>query len=260
MGHRTRKRFGQNFLTDPLLIQRIVNTINPVAGELILEIGPGRAAISRPLSESDAELHLLEIDRDLAARLQTMFHPENRAMVHSGDALQTDFSEIVDGRRFRLVGNLPYNISTPLLFHVLQWNHLIIDMHFMLQQEVVKRMAAGPGSKTWGRLSVMCQYYCEVIPLFGVPPDAFTPAPKVQSMFVKLVPHDQPPVVIKKMAVFEKLVRQAFSMRRKTLRNSLRGMLDENMIESVGIDSGLRPETLGLAQFAALSNLLESES
>ena len=259
MGYRTRKRFGQNFLTDPLLIQRIVNTINPVAGELILEIGPGRAAISRPLSESDAELHLLEIDRDLAARLQILFKPGGKAIVHTGDALKTDFSEIVHGRPFRLVGNLPYNISTPLLFHVLKWNNLVIDMHFMLQQEVVKRMAAVPGGKAWGRLSVMCQYYCEVIPLFGVPPEAFTPAPKVQSMFVKLVPHNQPPVAIKNMAVFEKLVSQAFSMRRKTLRNSLRGMLDASMIESAGIDPGLRPETLGLEKFAALCEILESK-
>jgi len=260
MGHRARKRFGQNFLTDPLMIQRIVNTINPAAGELILEIGPGQAALSEPLAETDAELHLLEIDRDLAARLQIMFKPEGRAEVHTGDALQVDFSEIVNGRPFRLVGNLPYNISTPLLFHVLQWNELIIDMHFMLQQEVVRRMAAEPGSKAWGRLSVMCQYYCQVTPLFGVPPEAFTPAPKVQSMFVKLVPHDQAPVKINNMTVFERLVRQAFSMRRKTLRNSLKGMLDATMIESAGIDPGARPETLGLAQFAALSDILESKT
>ena len=260
MGHRARKRFGQNFLTDPQIIQRIVNTINPVGGELILEIGPGQAALSRPLAETDAELHLLEIDRDLAANLQIMFKPGDRAEVHTGDALRVDFSEIVNRRPFRLVGNLPYNISTPLLFHVLQWNELIIDMHFMLQQEVVKRMAAVPGSKAWGRLSVMCQYYCEVTPLFGVPPEAFTPAPKVQSMFVKLVPHDQAPVAIKNMALFERLVSQAFSMRRKTLRNSLRGMLDAAMIESAGIDPGVRPETLGLAQFAALCELLENNN
>lgn len=259
MGHRARKRFGQNFLTDPLIIQRIVNTINPAAGELILEIGPGQAALSEPLAETDAELHLLEIDRDLAARLQIMFRPEGRAEVHTGDALKVDFSEIVNGRPFRLVGNLPYNISTPLLFHVLQWSELIIDMHFMLQQEVVRRMAAEPGGKAWGRLSVMCQYYCQVTPLFGVPPEAFTPAPKVQSMFVKLVPHDQAPVKINDMTVFERLVSQAFSMRRKTLRNSLRGMLDASMIESAGIDPGARPETLGLAQFAALSEILESK-
>jgi 16S rRNA (adenine1518-N6/adenine1519-N6)-dimethyltransferase len=258
MGHRARKRFGQNFLTDPLQVQRIVNTINPVAGDLILEIGPGQAAISKPLAESDAELHLLEIDRDLAARLQAWFHPNSQAVVHTGDALKTDFSEITGGRPFRLVGNLPYNISTPLLFHVLQWDHLVIDMHFMLQQEVVKRMAASPGGKAWGKLSVMCQYRCEVTPLFGVPPEAFTPAPNVQSMFVRLVPHDQPPVMINNMEVFERLVSQAFSMRRKTLRNSLRGMLDDSMIKAAGIDPGLRPETLGLEQFAALAEMLES--
>jgi len=258
MKHQARKRFGQNFLTDPHLVQRIINTINPVAGELILEIGPGQAALSTPLSGSAAELHLLEIDRDLAARLQTRFAPDGRTRVHTGDALKVDFSEIVDNRPFRLVGNLPYNISTPLLFHVLQWNGLVIDMHFMLQQEVVRRMAADPGSKAWGRLSVMCQYYCQVTPLFGVPPEAFTPAPKVQSMFVKLVPHDSPPVEIRNMEAFERLVRQAFSMRRKTLRNSLKGMLDAGRIESAGIDPGLRPETLGLAQFAALSEMLES--
>jgi 16S rRNA (adenine1518-N6/adenine1519-N6)-dimethyltransferase len=259
MGHRARKRFGQNFLTDPLVIQRIINTINPADGELILEIGPGKAALSRPLAESAAELHLLEIDRDLTTRLQSLFHHQGQDRVHTGDALKVDFSEIVDGRPFRLVGNLPYNISTPLLFHVLQWNDLIIDMHFMLQQEVVKRMAAVPGSKAWGRLSVMCQYYCEVTALFSVPPAAFTPAPKVQSLFVKLVPHNEPPVMIKNMAVFERLVSQAFSMRRKTLRNSLKGMLDAGMIESAGIDPGLRPEMLGLAQFAALSKMLESD-
>lgn len=259
MAHKARKRFGQNFLTDELLIQRIVNTINPVAGDLVLEIGPGQAALSRPLSESDAELHLLEIDRDLARHLQTLFSHTGRAVVHTGDALTTDFSKIVDGRAFRLVGNLPYNISTPLLFHVLQWNELIIDMHFMLQHEVVKRMAALPGSKAWGRLSVMCQYYCSVTPLFDVPPEAFSPAPKVQSQFVKLVPHDQPPVEINSMDQFGRLVSQAFAMRRKTLRNNLKGILDVDRIESVGIDPGVRPETLTLEQFAGLSRLLDPE-
>jgi len=258
MEHRARKRFGQNFLTDKTLIQRIVNTIQPAAGELILEIGPGQAAISVPLAESDAELHLLEIDRDLAARLKLMFEPTGLARVHEGDALKIDFSEIVNNRMFRLVGNLPYNISTPLLFHVLQWHQLVTDMHFMLQQEVVKRMAAQPGTKAWGRLSVMCQYHCEVTPLFNVPPQAFTPSPKVQSMFVKLVPHRQPPVKINNMEDFKRLVNQAFSMRRKTLRNCLRGMLDVTQIEACGIDAGARPETLGLEQFAALARQLES--
>jgi 16S rRNA (adenine1518-N6/adenine1519-N6)-dimethyltransferase len=258
MEHRARKRFGQNFLTDKTLIQRIVRTINPAAGELILEIGPGQAAISTPLAESEAELHLLEIDRDLAARLKLMFEPTGMARVHVGDALKLDFSEIVNNQPFRLVGNLPYNISTPLLFHVLQWQALVTDMHFMLQLEVVKRMAAQPGTKAWGRLSVMCQYYCEVTPLFTVPPEAFSPSPKVQSMFVKLVPHKQPPVEIPDMPAFQRLVTQAFSMRRKTLRNCLRGMLETAQIEACGIDAGARPETLGLEQFAALARQLEN--
>jgi 16S rRNA (adenine1518-N6/adenine1519-N6)-dimethyltransferase len=259
MGHRARKRFGQNFLADPQVIQRIIDTINPAPGQVILEIGPGQAAISSPLAESGAELHLIEIDRDLAARLETRFAPASNVVVHSGDALNTDFSKIVGGRPFRLVGNLPYNISTPLLFHVLKWRNLVVDMHFMLQQEVVKRMAASPGGKAWGRLSVMCQVYCEVTQLFNVPPEAFTPAPKVQSGFVRLVPHDVPPVVIRDMPAFERLVSQAFSMRRKTLRNCLKGLLDAPQIEAAGIDPGLRPETLGVAQFAALTNLLETD-
>jgi 16S rRNA (adenine1518-N6/adenine1519-N6)-dimethyltransferase len=255
--HQPRKRFGQNFLADPQVIQRIIDTINPVAGELILEIGPGQAAISTPLAETGAELHLLEIDRDLAARLETRFASVGNVEVHAGDALKMDFSRLLGDRPFRLVGNLPYNISTPLLFHVLQWRHLVNDMHFMLQQEVVKRMAASPGGKTWGRLSVMCQVYCEVTQLFNVPPEAFTPSPKVQSTFVRLVPHAMPPAIIRDMPAFERLVSQAFSMRRKTLRNSLKNMLDAAGIKAAGIDPGLRPETLGVEQFAALANLLE---
>lgn len=255
MEHRARKRFGQNFLTDETLIRRIVETIRPVAGDLILEIGPGQAAISQPLSESGAELHLIEIDRDLAARLRTRFEPGGLARVHEGDALRMDFSEIAGGRPFRLVGNLPYNISTPLLFHVLHWQALVKDMHFMLQQEVVNRMAARPGTKARGKLSVMCQYYCEVTPLFTVPPEAFTPAPRVQSTFVRLVPHAHPPVRIDDMKAFERLVRQAFSMRRKTLRNSLKGMLAPEQIESCGVDAGARAETLSLEQFACLAAL-----
>lgn len=260
MTHRARKRFGQNFLTDPNIIQRIVDTIHPVAGELILEIGPGQAAISAPLAATGAELHLLEIDRDLAARLESRFGPGGNVTLHTVDALKADFGEIAGERPFRLVGNLPYNISTPLLFHVLRWKDRITDMHFMLQQEVVNRMAAGPGSKAWGRLSVMCQLFCDVSPLFHVPPGAFTPAPRVDSAFVRLVPHAVPPVKIRDMQAFERVVSQAFSMRRKTLRNSLKSVLDAARIEAAGIDPGLRPEALGLEQFAALANVLETES
>jgi 16S rRNA (adenine1518-N6/adenine1519-N6)-dimethyltransferase len=254
MKHRARKRFGQNFLTDDLLIQKIVSAIQPEADQLILEIGPGQAALSLPLAASGAELHLLEIDRDLAARLRARFGDRENVRVHEGDALRMDLSQITAGRPFRLVGNLPYNISTPLLFHVLSWSALITDMHFMLQREVVQRMAAQPGSKSWGRLSVMCQYRCRVLPLFSVPAEAFTPVPKVESTVVRLVPNPEPPVDIEDWKTFERLVSQAFSMRRKTIRNSLRGMLDESRIESLGIDPGTRPERLGLAEFARLSN------
>jgi len=260
MEHRARKRFGQNFLADADVVRRIVAAIGPRPGQLIIEIGPGKAALTAPLADSGAELHILEIDRDLAAALQQRFGDGANVSVHCADALQVDFSAVSAGRRCRLVGNLPYNISTPLLFHVLRWGHLIDDMHFMLQQEVVNRMAAAPGSKAWGRLSVMCQYRCEVTPLFTVPPEAFRPAPQVQSCVVRLAPHAQPPVRVSDQAQFERVVSQAFSMRRKTLRNSLRGLLDETAIRDAGVDPGLRPEALGLAQFAALAERAEGRT
>lgn len=252
-----RKRFGQNFLTDAIVIERIIDSINPQTGELIIEIGPGHAALTIPLITSGADIHCLEIDRDIAVRLKPFLLPYANAELHVGDALKTDFSQISSNRNFRLVGNLPYNISTPLLFHVLQWSHLIEDMHFMLQKEVVNRMAATPGSKAWGRLSIMCQYHCQVMPLFTVPPDAFTPAPKVQSSIVRLIPHETPPVAIENMPVFEHLVRTAFNMRRKTLRNSLKSLLDSSQIESVGIDPSLRPESLSMKDFSVLAKLID---
>lgn len=257
MQHRARKRFGQNFLVDEQVVQRLADTIAPRPGQLIIEIGPGQAALTKPLAASGAELHLLEIDRDLAAMLERRFSDAENVHLHQADALQVDFAELAGNRRFRLVGNLPYNISTPLLFHALRWGHLIVDMHFMLQQEVVERLAATPGSKAWGRLSIMCQYHCAVMPLFTVPPEAFRPAPRVQSAVVRLVPHEKPPVHIRDMRQFERLVTQAFSMRRKTLRNCLRGLLDAAAIAAAGIDPGLRPETLGLAQLAALAERID---
>jgi 16S rRNA (adenine1518-N6/adenine1519-N6)-dimethyltransferase len=257
MHHQARKRFSQNFLRDPLIIERIIRAIDPRAGERIMEIGPGQGALTRPLLAAGADLHMLEIDRDLAARLQLEFAHCANAHMHVGDALGMDFSAINDGQKFRLVGNLPYNISTPILFHVLQWSHLVVDMYFMLQREVVERMAATPGNKAWGRLSIMCQYHCSVTQLFTVPPEAFTPAPRVQSSVVRLLPHATPPVHIESMDSFRKLVGRSFSMRRKTLRNCMRGLLQVGQIESAGIDPGLRPESLGLQQFAALANLME---
>lgn len=255
MGHRARKRFGQNFLTDQSVIERIMHAIGPAAGQLIVEIGPGQAALSGYLAASGAELHLLEIDRELAASLQERFRRVSNVRVHCVDALHTDLSKVADDRRFRLVGNLPYNISTPLLFHVLEWRGLIADMHFMLQQEVVDRLASSPGSKAWGRLALMCQLHCAVTPLFTVPPQAFRPQPKVHSALVRLVPHPRPPVRIDDMARFESLISRAFSMRRKTLRNALRGLISADSMAAAGIDPGLRPEALGLGEFAALANL-----
>ncbi|MGD8347399.1 MAG: 16S rRNA (adenine(1518)-N(6)/adenine(1519)-N(6))-dimethyltransferase RsmA, partial [Lysobacterales bacterium] len=166
MRHQARKRFGQNFLTDPGIVERIIDAISPGTGQQIVEIGPGLAALTRHLADSGAQLHLVEIDRDLAARLRKEFAARDNVTVHEGDALSMDFGRITDEKRFRLVGNLPYNISTPLLFHVLNWSDAIVDMHFMLQKEVVNRMAAAPGGKAWGRLSIMCQYHCSVAPLF----------------------------------------------------------------------------------------------
>jgi 16S rRNA (adenine1518-N6/adenine1519-N6)-dimethyltransferase len=252
-----RKRFGQNFLTDQMVIRKIVESISPQSGELLIEIGPGQSALTTPLAETGVELHLVEIDRDLAGRLAATYRSNPAVHLHIGDALQMDFADISGNRPFRLVGNLPYNISTPLLFHVLQWSDLIIDMHFMLQREVVNRMAASPGSKAWGRLSIKCQYHCEVVQLFTVQPESFSPAPRVQSAIVRLIPHHEPPVNITSMEAFDRLLRQAFSMRRKTLRNSLRDLLDVSQIESAGIDPGLRPDALSLIQFAALSELME---
>jgi 16S rRNA (adenine1518-N6/adenine1519-N6)-dimethyltransferase len=213
--------------------------------------------LTAPLAETGVELHLVEIDRDLTSRLARQFSDNPAVHLHLGDALQMDFADISGNRPFRLVGNLPYNISTPLLFHVLQWSELIADMHFMLQREVVNRMAASPGSKAWGRLSIMCQYHCEVVQLFTVASESFSPAPRVQSAIVRLIPHREPPVRITSMKAFDRLLRQAFSMRRKTLRNSLRDLLDVSQIEGAGIDPGLRADALNLAQFAALSELME---
>jgi 16S rRNA (adenine1518-N6/adenine1519-N6)-dimethyltransferase len=253
VSHRARKRFGQNFLVDDAVIDRIVDAIRPAAGQRIVEIGPGQAALTRPLAASGARLDLLEIDRDLAAELARRFAGRPDVTVHEGDALAVDFAAISGGQRFRLVGNLPYNISTPLLFHLMRWTALIEDMHFMLQKEVVDRIAAEPGGKSWGRLSVMIQYHCAVTRLFDVPPEAFRPPPRVVSSVLRLTPHAAPPVRIDDFEAFERLVARAFAQRRKTLRNSLRGLVDPAAMEAAGIDPGARPETLGLAGFAALA-------
>ena len=259
MNQKPRKRFGQNFLTDERVIGQIIDTINPQPGEVILEIGPGRAALTRLLLESGAEIHALEIDRDLAGALQSGLGRHERLIIHQCDALQAVPGTIAGGRLFRLVGNLPYNISTPLLFHVLDQELLPLDMHFMLQSEVVQRMAAGPGGRDYGRLSVMCQNRCHVTPLFEISPGSFEPRPKVQSRFVRMVPRDEPMSGVHLEQSLDAVVRAAFSMRRKTLRNSLRKLLPEQAIARAGIDAGLRAEQLDLRQFIALARQIDEE-
>jgi len=254
--HVARKRFGQNFLHDQQVIDRIIAAINPQPGDLLVEIGPGQAALTRPLLASGAELHLVELDRDLVAWLRDEFSSEPRLAIHSCDALRADLSELTGNRPFRLIGNLPYNISTPLIFHVLQWSELITDMHFMLQKEVVERMAAAPGSKTYGRLSVMTQFRAEVSRLFDVKAESFSPAPKVSSSIVRLRPFKQPPFDTGSFDNLQRVVTSAFSMRRKTLRNSLRDVLTENQITAAGVNPGDRAEQLSLSQFAALARSL----
>ena len=256
MRHKARKRFGQNFLHDQQVIDRIIASVAPRPSDLIIEIGPGQAALTRPLLASGAELHLVELDRDLVAYLEKQFAGHPGITIHSCDALRVNLPELTGQRPFRLIGNLPYNISTPLIFHVLQWGGLVIDMHFMLQKEVVDRMAAAPGSRTYGRLSVMTQFHCEVTPLFDVPPESFSPVPRVCSSIVRLRPWPQPPVDTGSFENLEKVVSAAFSMRRKTLRNSLRDVLSEAQILDAGIDPGQRAEQLGLPQFAALARAL----
>ncbi len=249
-----RKRFGQHFLRDPSVIERIVAAIRPVPGDRLVEIGPGLGALTRPLLAVAGELDAIELDRDLLEPLQAYCAGMGVLRVHQADALAFDLGALRGaGPRFRVAGNLPYNISTPLLFHLLGQIEHLRDLHFMLQQEVVARMVAGPGEAAYGRLSVMLQYRCQAESLFTVSPESFRPAPKVWSAVVRLVPRETLPVVIEDEQRFAEIVRQAFSQRRKTLRNSLRGLLDAVQIEAAGVDPGARPETLGLAAFAALS-------
>jgi 16S rRNA (adenine1518-N6/adenine1519-N6)-dimethyltransferase len=256
MKHVARKRFGQNFLHDQQVINRIISCIAPRPSDLLVEIGPGQAALTRPLLESDAELHLIELDRDLVAKLQNQFSDRSNITIHSCDALKANLPEITGQRPFRLIGNLPYNISTPLIFHALQWHEQIVDMHFMLQKEVVERMAAAPGSRTYGRLSVMTQFRCKVTPLFDVLPESFSPKPRVCSSIVRLQPLKEPPADAGSFENLKKVVSAAFSMRRKTLRNSLREHFTADQILEAGIDPGQRAEQLSLSQFAALARSL----
>ena len=258
LGHRARKRFGQNFLNDVFVIDSIVSAINPRKGEAMLEIGPGLAALTEPVARDLDHMTVIEIDRDLAERLR--HHPQlkDKLTVREQDAMSADFSAISAelGQKLRVFGNLPYNISTPLMFHLFDYTDSISDMHFMLQKEVVNRLAAGPGSKAYGRLSVMAQYYCQVIPVLEVPPHAFKPAPKVDSAVVRLVPHAQKPFPVKNLRWLSRVTTDAFNQRRKTLRNGLSHLFSVEQLEALGIDPTLRAENITGEQFCRVANWL----
>ena len=255
--HRARKRFGQNFLHDAGVIHRILRAIHAREDDRLLEIGPGQGALTEGLLASGAQLDVIELDLDLIPILQARFGDNPRFRLNQGDALKFDFARLQAAPgSLRVVGNLPYNISTPLIFHLLDNAALIRDMHFMLQKEVVERLAAEPGSGDWGRLSIMVQYHCRVEHLFNVGPGAFNPAPKVDSAIVRLVPHAQLPHPARDHRLLERVVREAFNQRRKTLRNTLKGLLDSEAITAAGVDGSLRPEQLDLAAFVRLADQL----
>ncbi|WP_343554703.1 16S rRNA (adenine(1518)-N(6)/adenine(1519)-N(6))-dimethyltransferase RsmA [Pantoea sp.] len=259
-GHYARKRFGQNFLNDQYIIDSIVSAIHPQKGEAIVEIGPGLGALTEPVGERLDELTVVELDRDLAARLQTHPFLGPKLTIFQQDAMTFDFAALAQekGQPLRVFGNLPYNISTPLMFHLFSYTGSIKDMHFMLQKEVVNRLVAGPGSKAYGRLSVMAQYYCQVIPVLEVPPESFTPAPKVESAVVRLVPYMQPQHPVSDIRLLSRITTEAFGKRRKTLRNSLAHMFAAGALDQLDIDASLRAENVSVAQYCQLANWLSN--
>ena len=251
--YKTKKRFGQHFLSDYSVIEKLIYEINPMATDKIVEIGPGLGALTFPILEKLETLDVVEIDRDVIARLEQ----QNNAKlnVHGVDALKFDFSSLLNNEsKLRVIGNLPYNISTPLIFHLLEFKNRINDMHFMLQNEVVKRITAEPNTKAYGRLSVMVQYHCKTEYLFFVGPESFDPPPKVDSAIVRLSPWKDQPYKADNEKHLSELVAQAFSMRRKTLRNNLKKIISAEQIEELGIDPSKRAENLEVVDFVKLSN------
>lgn len=252
-----KKHLGQNFLHERTVIDRIVQAVNPRPGDRLVEIGPGQGAITFPLLDRFGEMTVIEFDRDLIFPLTEAARAHGTLEVIHRNVLDVDFTRLAaDNGKLRLVGNLPYNLSSPILFHALDHAAVIGDMTFMLQKEVVERMAAGPGSKVYGRLSVMLQAYCEVVPLFTVPPGAFRPPPKVDSAVVRLVPRAPRTVGIEDASVFARVVRDAFGQRRKTLRNALSQVCDAAAIEAAGIRPDARAEQVAVAGFVQLANRL----
>ncbi|MGL4614623.1 MAG: 16S rRNA (adenine(1518)-N(6)/adenine(1519)-N(6))-dimethyltransferase RsmA [Shewanella sp.] len=257
LGHTARKRFGQNFLTDSNVINRIVGAIAPDNDHVMVEIGPGLGALTEPVAMAVENLTVVELDRDLVERLHQ--HPvlKDKLTIHQGDALQFDFSQLRQSdKKLKVFGNLPYNISTPLMFHLFEFAEQIETMHFMLQKEVVLRLSASPGCKAYGRLTVMAQYFCQVVPVLEVPPHSFTPAPKVDSAVVRLLPYSEKPFPCKDVNVLRQLCTTAFNMRRKTLRNNLKHMLSDAEFELLGIDPSQRPEQISVEQYVAMANMV----
>ena len=251
MSHQAKKRFGQNFLVDEQIIADIIRAIRPCAQDNMVEIGPGLGALTRPLLEHLNTLHVVEI-----ARLKTDY-PQHKIVIHEGDALKFDIAELP--APLRIVGNLPYNISSPLLFHFADYATHITDMHFMLQNEVVERMVAAPSTPEYGRLSVMLQYRFFMEKLLDVPPGSFRPAPKVDSAIVRLIPIPRKDIPVDDEKLFAEIVKAAFGQRRKTLRNTLRGHLAEADFARLGIDATLRAENLGYLEFAKMSNWISMQ-
>lgn len=254
--HSPRKRFGQNFLHNNHVIENILRAINPQPDDNILEIGPGLGAITQPLLRRMNRLRAVEIDWDLQEYLAALPIAQGKLELISADALTIDYSQF--GSNLRVIGNLPYNISTPLLIHLLQFISSIEDMYFMLQKEVVDRMAAQPGTKAYGRLSVMLQYHCEVESLFDVPPEAFDPKPKVDSAVVRLIPYKQPCFETVAVDVLERLVGSAFAMRRKTLTNNLKGIITADQLSELGIEGSKRPEQISVAEYVQLAKFISN--
>lgn len=253
--HVPRKRFGQNFLRDDNIIAQIVASIAPQPGDRIIEIGPGQGALTEPLMQHTGRLEVIELDRDLIPLLKNKFAYQGEIIIYNQDVLTFDFASLSqEANSLRVVGNLPYNISTPLLFHLVSFQNIIQDMHFMLQKEVVDRICAHPHSKDYGRLSVMMQYYCHAEHLFNVPPEAFYPPPKVDSAIIRLIPRSQLELIAEDEKSLAKIVQASFAQRRKTLRNNLKTFLSDEQIKSLGIDPGCRAETLSLNDFVALAN------
>jgi 16S rRNA (adenine1518-N6/adenine1519-N6)-dimethyltransferase len=256
--HKARKRFGQHFLHDQMVIQRIIDSTNPQTEDLLVEIGPGQGALTFPLLKRCSKLTAIELDRDLIGMLQKKADSLGQLTLINEDVLTFDFNRFPNNQKLRVIGNLPYNISTPLMFHLLESSDRIIDMHFMVQKEVALRIVASPGDRNYGRLSLMLQYACQCTYLFEVGPQSFSPPPKVDSAVIRLRPHEVKPADVGEYQIFSEIVKLAFAQRRKTLSNALKERIDKNTLSELDISPKSRAEELSLEDFARISRRLSS--